>query len=208
MPEVDSIHETKASLRAMVRDRLVGMTGRARARLSAAVCEEAVLWGPLTRADCVLAYAPMPMEVDIEPLIEALLGCGVTVCVPRVDWEASTIVPVPIRDLIDDLSVIERGVRQPRDTLDAIDMARVDVVIAPAVGFDLAGGRLGRGGGFYDRVLGSRTRPGLVLGVGFEAQVVESIPMAGHDKRVDALATPARLVEFTASGSDQGGVSR
>ncbi|VAX41372.1 hypothetical protein MNBD_PLANCTO03-1070, partial [hydrothermal vent metagenome] len=144
MMGTESIRETKASLRARVRDRLRGMTSRERARLSGAVCEEAVLWGPLMRAQCVLAYAPMPMEVDIEPLIEALLGCGVTVCVPRVDWEAQRIAPVPIRDMIGDLSVTERGVRQPRETLPAIDLAEVQVIVVPAVGFDLTGGRLGR----------------------------------------------------------------
>lgn len=199
MMGTDSINETKAGLRAMVRDRLRGMTGRERARLSGAVCEEAVLWRPLMRAGCVLAYAPMPMEVDIEPLIEALLGCGVTVCVPRVDWEANTIAPVPIRDMIGDMSVTEHGVRQPQEHLPAIDIAEVEVIVTPAVGFDLAGGRLGRGGGFYDRVLGAQPRPGAVLGVGFEAQVLEEVPMEGHDQRVDALATSARLIEFAGS---------
>lgn len=201
MTDADSIEDTKADLRAMVRERLRGMTDHERARLSASACEQALRWQPLARASCVLAYAPMPMEVDVEPLIEALLARGVTVCVPRVDWEAAAITPVPIRDLIGDLSVIERGVRQPREHLAAIDIAQVQVVVAPAVAFDLSGGRLGRGGGFYDRVLGCRTKPGMALGVGFESQVVDGIPMEGHDQRVDALATPARLIEFATAGS-------
>jgi len=194
-----SIADTKAGLRAMVRERLREMTAHERARLSASACEEALSWGPLGGAGCVLAYAPMAMEVDIEPLIEALLAQGATVCVPRVCWDAGTITPVPIRDLIGDLSIVDHGVRQPRDTLPEIDIAEVQVIVVPAVAFDLAGGRLGRGGGFYDRVLGTRTGPGLALGVGFEAQVVERIPMEGHDRRVDALATPARLIEFGAA---------
>ena len=201
---IDSIDDTKAELRAMVRARVRDMTDRERARLSRAACEEALGWAPLAEARCVLAYAPMPMEVNIEPLIEALLARGATVCIPRVDWDAAAITPVPIRDMIADLSVVEHGVRQPRDTLPAIDIGEIQVVIAPAVAFDLAGGRLGRGGGFYDRVLGARTRPGLALGVGFEAQVIEHVPMDAYDKRVDALATPTRLMEFeTGTGAGQ-----
>ena len=200
----DSIPETKAGLRAMVRERVRGMSGRERARLSASACRHALAWKPLTDARCVLAYSPMPSETEIEPLIEALLAQGTTVCIPRVDWEAATITPVPVRALNADLSVIEHGVRQPRHTLPPIDIAEVQVVVVPAVAFDLAGGRLGRGGGFYDRVLGSRSRPGLALGVGFEAMVVEQIPMEGHDQRVDALATSARLIEFRADQATEG----
>lgn len=195
----DQIRDTKAELRAMVRGRLRALTGTERARLSGAACDHALGWEPLHEAACVLAYAPMPSEVNIEPLIESLLARGVTVCIPRVDWDAGSIAPVPITDMRADLDTVERGVRRPRERLPAIGLDQVQAVVVPAVAFDLAGGRLGRGGGFYDRVLGSRARPGVALGVGFEAQVVDEIPMEGHDQRVDALATPARLIEFGAA---------
>jgi 5-formyltetrahydrofolate cyclo-ligase len=195
----DHARETKADLRALVRVRLRDLTGHARARLSQAACDQALAWAPLTRAGCVLAYAPMPSEVNVEPLIESLLARGVCVCIPRVDWDAGTIVPVRVTDLLADLTVVEHGVRQPRETLPAVGMEQIQAIVVPAVAFDLTGGRLGRGGGFYDRVLGGRARPGLVLGVGFEAQIVDEIPMEGHDQRVDALATPARLIEFGAA---------
>lgn len=195
----DQARQTKADLRALVRGRLRDLTAHERARMSHAACEQALAWPPLAAAECVLAYAPMPSEVDVEPLIEALLARGACVSIPRVDWDAGTIAPVPITDLLADLTLIEHGVRQPRENLPAIDMSKIQAVVVPAVAFDLAGGRLGRGGGFYDRVLSGRTRPGLALGVGFEAQVVDEIPMEGHDQRVDALATPARLIEFGAA---------
>lgn len=200
----DSIEETKAGLRAMVRARLRELTAHERARLSRAACDEAGAWAPLAGASCVLAYAPMPSEVDITPLIEALLDRGVTVCIPRVDWAGARIDPVPIRDLAADLTMVERGVRQPREALAPVAIDSVQVVVVPGVAFDLHAGRLGRGGGFYDRVLGARTRPGMALGVGFEAQVVERVPMEGHDQRVDALATPARLIEFRAARATEG----
>jgi 5-formyltetrahydrofolate cyclo-ligase len=191
--------EDKAGLRALVRERLVGMSGRERARLSAAACERALAWEPLARASKVLAYAPMRSEVDVEPLIEALLARGVVVCIPSTDWAGCTILPVPITDLRHDVGLVERGVRQPRSTLPPIAPEEVELYLVPGVAFDVRGGRLGRGGGFYDRVLGNPARRGPALGLAFEAQVLEEIPMEAHDQRVDALATCARLVDCRAT---------
>lgn len=195
----DSVEDTKAGLRALVRERLAPLRPGERSRLSAAACRLALEYAPLASARAVLAFIPMRSEVDVEPLIEALLNRGVTVCAPRADWLSCRIEPVPITDLSRDLDLVERGVRQPRADLPAIDHRRLDVVLVPGVAFDEQGGRLGRGGGFYDRVLGDPARRARALGIAFEAQVLERIPMEAHDRPVDALATPARLMEFGAT---------
>ena len=71
------------------------------------------------------------------------------------------------------------------------DPATVDVVIVPGLAFTVAGDRLGQGGGWYDRFL-PRTRPGCTtIGVGFEPQLVESIPTEPHDVRLDVVITDA-----------------
>ncbi len=62
-----------------------------------------------------------------------------------------------------------------------------DVILVPGVAFDEWGGRLGRGGGFYDATLTSL--PGLRLGVAFDIQLVERVPLAAHDERIHALVT-------------------
>jgi 5-formyltetrahydrofolate cyclo-ligase len=141
----------------------------------------------------------MRSEVDVEPLIEALLSRGCTVCIPRSDWEGGHIEPVPITDLRE-IDLVERGVRQPRPSLPALPVGSVEAFIVPGLAFDERGGRLGRGGGFYDRVLGDPARRAPALGICFEAQVLEDIPMEPHDQPVEAIATPARLLDFGATG--------
>ncbi|HZW09818.1 MAG TPA: 5-formyltetrahydrofolate cyclo-ligase [Phycisphaerales bacterium] len=197
----DSIEDAKSGLRGLVRKRLAAMTPEERGRLSGAVCERALAWEPLARAASVLAYAPMRSEVDIEPLIQALLARGVVVCIPSTDWSGRAILPVPITDLRQDLGATERGVRQPRATLQPIALEEVELFLVPGLAFDALGGRLGRGGGFYDRVLGNTARRGPALGLAFEAQVLEHVPMEAHDQRVDALATCARLIDCRATDS-------
>ncbi len=194
----DSIEDTKAGLRSLVRERLGAVSARERARLSAAACRQALSWQPLAEAERVLLFAPMRSEVDVEPLIERLLAGGAVVCVPRANWADRTIQPVPIAGL-GDLELVERGVRQPRASIPAMPFSDLQALVVPGVAFDEQGGRLGRGGGFYDRVLGDPARRAPALGICFEAQVLERIPMEAHDQPIEALATSARLLEFGAT---------
>jgi len=77
------------------------------------------------------------------------------------------------------------GVRQPEGGNPA---PPPDLVLVPGLGFDPAGSRLGRGGGFYDRWL--EANPGVkTLGLCFACQLVKKIPMEEHDVRVDAVLT-------------------
>lgn len=197
----EAIDDAKAGMRAQVRQRLAGISAEQRAERSAAACRQALAWTPLAQAASVLAYAPMPSEVDIEPLIEALLARGVVVCLPSTDWSGRAIRPIPITDLRRDLEALDHGVRQPRATLQPIALGEIELFLVPGLAFDERGGRLGRGGGFYDRVLGNPARRGPALGMAFEAQVLGQVPMEAHDQPVDALATCARLIDCRATDS-------
>ena len=71
-----------------------------------------------------------------------------------------------------------------------------DVVLVPGLAFDLDGGRLGRGAGFYDRFLSALSPKTRLVGVALDEQIVEKAPRDRFDLPVDALATPSRLVRF------------
>ena len=68
------------------------------------------------------------------------------------------------------------------------------MIVVPGVAFDARGGRLGYGGGFYDRFLASAGEGAIRIGICFEVQVVDEVPMAGHDLRVDAVVTEQRVL--------------
>ena len=199
----EPLEPAKTLLRTAVRGRLVAMTPNEREAESRAICARAMDWQPLTKTACVLAYMPMASEVDIRPLIEALLERGVTVCLPRIEWGSQAMVAVPIRDLERDLGPRERGVRQPCAALAPVASEHVQVVIVPGLAFDDRGGRLGRGGGFYDRWLGDRADGVRALGAAFGCQVVERVPMASHDRRVDAVVTATTLLAAGEPGQDR-----
>ena len=71
-------------------------------------------------------------------------------------------------------------------------LAEADVVLVPGVAFDAAGGRLGRGGGSYDRALAAVRVP--VAGLAYDTEVVDAVPVEPHDARADVVVTPARVL--------------
>jgi 5-formyltetrahydrofolate cyclo-ligase len=74
---------------------------------------------------------------------------------------------------------------------------RPDLVIAPLLAFDRAGGRIGQGGGHYDRTIAAlRTQgPLFVIGLAFAGQEVAELPHEPHDQRLDAILTETAYIE-------------
>ncbi len=71
------------------------------------------------------------------------------------------------------------------------DPTRPDVVIVPGIAFTAAGDRLGQGGGWYDRFLVDIRDGCVTIGVGFEPQLVDSLPTEPHDVRLELVITDA-----------------
>jgi len=74
-----------------------------------------------------------------------------------------------------------------------------EIVIVPLVAFDDAGGRLGYGGGFYDRTLELLRANGPVLTIGFayDAQQADQLPLEPTDQPLDMIITESRIIEFS-----------
>ena len=102
------------------------------------------------------------------------------------------------------------GISEPAPPLLTVPLWTLSVLCVPLVAFDEAGNRLGMGGGFYDRSLGRFSRPSgsagfglasrpLKLGVAFEFQGVESLPVEPWDIPLDAIASDQRFVSMLQS---------
>jgi 5-formyltetrahydrofolate cyclo-ligase len=70
----------------------------------------------------------------------------------------------------------------------------LDLIIVPGVAFDLAGRRIGRGGGFYDRLLPQYRA--VRAGICFDFQCLETIPAEEHDIQMDLLVTERQILKF------------
>lgn len=125
----------------------------------------------------VMAFVGFRGEPDTDPLFARLAAEGKRLLLPRV--EGAHIV---VCDGDDPRSTSAYGVSEP--TGPALDPELVDLVIVPGLAFTPDGGRLGYGGGFYDRFLPGLRREVLTVGVCFDEQMVDHLPVEAHDIRV------------------------
>src|SRR5262249_40038637 len=94
-----------------------------------------------------------------------------------------------------------QGIPEPRSSCPVVAPAAVDWVLVPGIAFTTDGGRLGYGGGFYDRLLPLFT-PGVARIAGaFEVQIVDRVPAAPHDHTVDTVVTELRILKRSAEAA-------
>jgi len=182
--------EIKSLLRAHLRAALAKISPAVRAVESIDLC--ARLKAQMPSAHTILFFAPLPDELDVWPLLEESLAAGKVVALPYFDPEKNTYSARRIKNAAADIVTGKFGVREPLSGCAEIPFADFDLVLVPGMAFDLAGNRLGRGLGFYDRMLESVS--GIKCGVGYDFQLMEKIPTEPHDARVNFILTPTRCV--------------
>jgi 5-formyltetrahydrofolate cyclo-ligase len=189
--------ELRRSLRAAVRrlDEAERAAASARAR---ALLRGQRVW---TEAKAILFYAAIAGEIDLTPLVEEAVGAGKIVALPGYVAEAGNYEAFEVTDLGRDCVAGKFGVREPSQSRGAFPLNRLDLALAPGLGFDLSGNRLGRGGGFYDRLLGRVA--GTKCGVAFDAQIVARVPAEAHDVRMNVILTPTRWLAAAKRGAER-----
>jgi 5-formyltetrahydrofolate cyclo-ligase len=112
----------------------------------------------------------------------------------RADWSGRTLEPAWVEDLDAGWCTGPMGIRQPAPEAPHAERADIDLVLVPGVAFDAACRRLGRGGGFYDRLLALEDWPAPRVALAFEVQLTEQLPEEEHDRPVDAVVTEERVL--------------
>jgi 5-formyltetrahydrofolate cyclo-ligase len=156
---------------------------------SATICDHLLRECDLARPDTVLSYAGFGSEIDTLPFNRALLQRGLALVLPRVDRAAGGLVLHRVRDLATDLVPGVWGIPEPDPGRCAtVSPAEVDWVLLPGLAFDRHGGRLGYGGGYYDRLL-PRLPPLKRIAAAFQCQIVEAVPRGPYDLGMDLVIT-------------------
>ena len=138
----------------------------------------------------VTCYASYGTEPDTGELRRRLVAAGYEVLLPRVDGEhLEWVVDSP------DVTVSSMGIAEPTGA--AVDLLPLRAMLIPALAVTEEGDRLGKGGGYYDRVLADVRDVPIVAIVG-DADVVDRIPTQAHDMRVHAIVTPMRATPCVA----------
>jgi len=203
------VTEVKEALRRAIRAERAKTTPRARSRAAEAFAQVVGDIPQVAAAACVAAYVARPTEPPTVPLLERLAARGTQILLPVLgdglqrDWAWFT---NPA-----DLQVRAPG-RPPEPTgptLTPAALSEAEAIIAPALAVDTAGGRLGQGGGWYDRVLRHAPPEVLVIAMVFPEEVydarVRPLPTERHDRPVDIVATPTGWRWLRAPNAPAGG---
>ena len=155
---------------------------------SRAVCRLILESSHWMQAEQIMLYMPLPDELDIKPLLFNGLKNKKRVALPRFSIR-NNVYEISEISSLNSLVAGKFGISEPSKTSKNMDMMQLDLVIICGLAFDRLGGRLGRGGGFFDRLLSETNAK--KCGVCFDQQVHAAVPMEKHDIKMDMIATPS-----------------
>lgn len=142
---------------------------------------------------CFSGYYALGAELNPSPLIRRLARTGAFFAMPAAEahdaplafraWDSRD---TPVPDLF--------GVPAPPPTASEL---HPDLIVCPLLAFDRSGGRLGQGGGHYDRTIANlrAMKPVFVLGLAYAGQEVQRLPAETHDQRLDAILTETGYID-------------
>lgn len=161
-------------------------------------------------AKCALWYVDARDEVRTQHALPNVIATGKRIVIPYCDGDDLQL--FLLRDLAEltpgAFGILEPDEQMRKNADRTVAPIEVDFAVIPGVAFDEAGGRLGYGRGFYDRLLERVRCEALKVGLAFECQILGQIPMADHDCPMDALVTELRTIRCNrdprvrASGED------
>ncbi|MBN2327534.1 MAG: 5-formyltetrahydrofolate cyclo-ligase [Candidatus Omnitrophica bacterium] len=179
----------KRTLRREMRRRRASHDPRAARWKNRRITERTLSLDALEQSDCIALYASTPEEVFTDDISNRLLQIGKTLvfpCVVGKELQFRRIVNLET-DLIKTGSF---GIREPDPAnCPLVPIDAVDLFLTPGVAFDPFGGRIGYGGGYYDRILSKKRSGAPAIALAFEFQVVHAIQNDDHDCPVDRIVT-------------------
>jgi 5-formyltetrahydrofolate cyclo-ligase len=183
----------KAELRARIRAKLKNLPAEKRASDSEKLCANLKAQPFFQNARSILFFASLAEEPDLWPLLNETLAGKKMVALPCFDADSQTYQPRHVKDVHVEIMSGKFGIREPATTCVAIPLEDLDLVLVPGVAFGMDGHRLGRGKGFYDRLLENFS--GKKIGIAFDEQIVETVPVENNDVRMDLILTPTRCLK-------------
>ena len=143
-------------------------------------------------------YVHFRSELETLELIQSCLEQGKRVAVPLVDAATVSMIPFLIKDPEKDLVPGYYDIPEPDPQKSLrVAAAEIDAAVIPGSVFDIHGGRLGYGGGYYDRFLVNDAPQAKRIGLAFDMQVVEKVPMQPHDQPLDVLITEKMVMTMS-----------
>ena len=192
MMSSDRVREEKKALRRTIRAKMRSeWTEEYRQTASERVCQQIETFLPFVRSHCVALYCALPDEVDLTAILEHYQS-EKRLLIPRVEGDDINFYTYQPESLITSEGY---KILEPTAAVEeAVDPAEIELILVPGVAFDLHGGRMGRGKGYYDRFF-ARCPHALRAAVTSSLQIAEQIPLEPWDVAMHYIITDSRTYE-------------
>jgi 5-formyltetrahydrofolate cyclo-ligase len=184
------LKQAKRALRRAVLAERDALSPGERSTGSEAIAQRFLELPEVADARTVMGFWSFGSEVDTAPLIAGLRSRGTTVALPRI--EGDEVVPV-VATPGEAMTEASFGAMEPSEGR-VLEVAELDLVVVPGVAFDRFCGRVGYGGGYYDRLLGMRRDGVNAIAIAFSIQIVDLVPTGAIDRRIDGVVTETEVI--------------
>ncbi|MDA3851724.1 MAG: 5-formyltetrahydrofolate cyclo-ligase [Spirochaetaceae bacterium] len=184
----------KNRLRQRIKKSIKDISEQEQLELSEDICKQVESLDTFKESQNILGYYPLAREVNLIPLWLQVIARGKKLYLPRIDGETMDFL------LVNDINSLQPnpwGIMEPIQGSPFWQPGDSSLLIAPGLAFDLQGGRLGRGGGFYDRWLNLWANRVYSIGVCFPRQLVKKVPRSSWDIGLDRIISPLKDIQKT-----------
>lgn len=185
------IHRAKRQMRELLVQKRRMLSPQERQSYSKSILEQLEQMSCFQKAKTILLYYPKSNEVDVLPLFK------------RYKKDKTLLLPVTHRrwmtaNPFEGNNNMHRGKFGIPEPTTPPYQGDIDMIIVPAVAFDKHGHRLGRGGGYYDRFIKKHPHA-ILIGVGYDFQLVEEVPVLRHDQKMHRIILPSQTIQVSSA---------
>lgn len=178
----------KRRIRQEMLERLKEQDDTSRRRKSDAIALRLFDSEEFKRARMIMFYASFDYEVETVKMMDKALGEGKQICLPIISVGDKNLMPSQIKTIHNGFVKGPYSVIQPRAIVkNAVALNKIDLVVVPGIAFDHCGHRLGHGKGYYDRFLSQLPEGTPSVGLAFDFQILEHLPVLPHDRPVHKI---------------------
>ncbi|MFZ3091494.1 MAG: 5-formyltetrahydrofolate cyclo-ligase [Nitrospirota bacterium] len=194
LPGMD-IKEKKKKLRKEIIARRDSLSDLERDAASKRIRESLFGLSEFKNAKSVHFFISFGSEVITTGMIRDAIKMGKKVVVPFIDRDKKMLRLSELRDFDKELESGYWGIQEPKkECMREVVIDDVELMVMPGVAFDGKGHRLGYGMAFYDKLIAGRKVTMPLVAITFDMQVVDDVPVAGHDVLIDKIVTEKRVI--------------
>lgn len=189
------MYDLKRQIRQILKDKRKLLGEQVRAEKSQRIYEHFIALAVWEKVKRVMVYIDFRDEVETEPIIRFLWKHNIEVVVPVCDLQTKDMRAVVFNDY-DELHTSAYGIREPAYDIgtNAAAPQTIDIMIVPGLAFDRAGGRLGYGGGYYDKYLPQTNPQMLKIALAYDEQLIDDVPVEEHDVKMNMIITDMEVI--------------